>query len=595
MMIFSRRYLCLVQRPRTALGWLGLTLMLVTGGCAVAPAPVNSQAVSESVPDPVQAAASQAAAARWDAFVAGFMDAYFEVIPSAGVSVGRHEYDGLIPELDAAGIASRVALLRDYRQRARQFDGEVLDRDRRFERDLMIWYLGRRLFWVESAGRPQSNPMFYRGAINPSTYLDREYAPLAVRQLALTRLLQSVPRALTQMREQLQPRIARSILRRSIGYYGGLARHLRATVAPRFAGAGSAAEHSELLAANERATAALDDAVADLRARVEQAGDDFALGPELFAQMLRDREMVDEPLPQLKARGEADLARNLKTLATVCAEQLGIPDLKSCMAHADTQKSLDPIARGRDQLVQLKQFVQARDLVTIPSDEVALVRQAPPHKRANLAYISLPGAFEPEPLPSVYYIAPPDPTWTVAEQRDYVPNEGRLLYVSVHEVWPGHFLWMQHRNRAKRPLVRMFTCTTFSEGWAHYVEEMMHEQGLGAGDPLLHVGQLANALKRNVRYLSAIGMHTEGMTPAQSEALFLEQGLLDVGNARQQAARGTYDPGYLSYTLGKLQIMDLRDRWLAQDRNRTLKEFHDALLSYGGAPLALVERYMLQP
>ncbi|MFK7913583.1 MAG: DUF885 family protein [Pseudomonadales bacterium] len=289
------------------------------------------------------------------------------------------------------------------------------------------------------------------------------------------------------------------------------------------------------------------------------------------------------------------MTRNLAALAQVCERRLGIASLKDCMAHADRQKSLDPVARGRAQLARLKRFVETRDLVTIPSDEVALVRQSPPHNRANLAYISLPGAFESQPLPSVYYISPPDPEWTEAEQRDFVPNEGRLLYVSVHEVWPGHFLWMLHRNRALRPLVRMFSSTTFSEGWAHYVEEMMHEQGLGAEEPLLHVGQLANALKRNVRYLSAIGLHTEGMTPAQSEAMFLEQGLLDVGNARQQAARGTYDPGYLSYTLGKLQIMELRDRWLAQDSERTLKAFHDALLSYGGAPLALVERYMLQP
>ena len=549
----------------------------------------------DTVPAPLSEARAVAAGQDWDRFVGTFMEAYFEAIPAAAVGVGRHEFDGRIPDLSSSGIAARSALFRRFRSQAEQFEATALDRDRRFERDLMIWYLGRRLFWIEAARWPQTNPMFYRGAVNPSVYLDREYAPLTVRQQALTQLLESLPRALQQMRQALQSQIPSSFLKRSIGYYGGLAQHLRSTVPERFVGAGTQQEHAQLLAANHAASAALDALVQDLEERAVTANDEFALGADLFSQMLRDTEMVDVPLAQLQAQGRADLSRNLAMLAKVCEEQLAIADLKACMAHADTQKSGDPVARGRDQLSHLKHFVQSNDLVTIPSEEVALVRQSPPYNRANLAYISMPGAFEPKPLPSVYYISPPDPDWTAAEQRAFVPNEGRLLYVSVHEVWPGHFLWMLHRNRAQRPLVRMFSSTTFSEGWAHYAEEMMQEQGLGADEPLLHVGQLANALMRNVRYLSAIGLHAQGMTPGQSEALFLDKGLLDIGSARQQAARGTYDPGYLSYTLGKLQILSLRERWLTQDSNRTLKQFHDTLLSYGGAPLALVERYMLQP
>jgi uncharacterized protein (DUF885 family) len=531
--------------------------------------------------------------AAWDSWSAQFLEGYFAAFPSFAVNAGRHEFDGLVPDLSARGLKARADQLRAWRQEARAQDPALLSRDRRFERDLTVWYLGRALFWLTETDWRTKNPMLNRGAVNPSVYLAREYAPLAIRMRGLTRLLNNMPTALTQIEAQLDAAIPKSFLKRSIGYYGGLARHLRRTVPELFADVGTDAERAALRAANAVGTRALDDLVAALEARRGAATEDFALGAARFARMLAQREMVTESLDQLKSMGQQDLARNLATLRQVCEQGLGTADLQACMALVEANKSLDPVARGNAQLPMLKAFVQRKDLVTIPSDEEALVRESPPYNRANLAYIRIPGGFEPNPLPSIYYISPPDPDWSEADKRAFVPNEARLLYVSVHEVWPGHFLWGLHRNRAQRPLVRLFTSTTFSEGWAHYVEEMMQDEGLADGDAALHVGQLLNALKRNVRYLSAIGLHTEGMTQAASEARFLSEALLDPGNARQQAARGTYDPSYLSYTLGKLQILALRQDWLAQDRARSLKDFHDELLSYGGAPINLIRRYML--
>ncbi|MGI9324297.1 MAG: DUF885 domain-containing protein [Pseudomonadales bacterium] len=570
---------------RSISGALVLLLATLAGSCTSVAPPA-----AQSPESPIK---QLSADERWDALVDGFLHDYFEQVPSAGVRAGRHQYDGRIPDLSATGTASRVAAFKQHQRAADEFSIIDLSRDRQFEREVMIWYLGRQLFWLEVAQRPKHNPMYFRGAIDPSTYLSSEYAPLAVRMAALTQLLQAVPSALEQIRSQLDEQIAASFLKRSISYYGGLARHLESTVDELFSETGSADERQRLQQNNGAAISALRAFESELRALESAAHDEFALGAELFARMLLDTEMVGVPLAELKTRGAADLARNLQALKGVCAGDLQTPDLPACMALAEKQKSLDPVARGAQQLQDLKQFVVDHDLVTIPSKAEALVKQSPPYNRANLAYIRSPGPFEPNSLPSIYYISPPDPTWSEEVQRAFVPNEGRLLYVSVHEVWPGHFLWGQHRNRAKRPLVRLFRSTTASEGWAHYAEEMMHDAGLGDADSLLHVGQLANALKRNVRYLSAIGLHTEGMTLAQSQAMFLEQGMLDLGNARQQAARGTYDPSYLSYTLGKLQIMDLREAWLAEDDERTLKQFHDTLLSYGGAPITLVRRYML--
>jgi uncharacterized protein (DUF885 family) len=167
-----------------------------------------------------------------------------------------------------------------------------------------------------------------------------------------------------------------------------------------------------------------------------------------------------------------------------------------------------------------------------------------------------------------------------------------LLSTSVHEVWPGHFLHFLHVNRNPSKIAQLFQSYAYTEGWAHYCEEMMVEQGLRGGSPEWRIGQLLQALKRDARFLSAIGLHTAGMTVGQSENLFSESALQDPGNSRQQALRGTYDPPYLNYTLGKLMILKLRADWQAAHPQASLREFHDTFLSYGG-PLPLVRRYML--
>ena len=251
------------------------------------------------------------------------------------------------------------------------------------------------------------------------------------------------------------------------------------------------------------------------------------------------------------------------------------------------------VEEARRQLVDLRQFVIDKDLVTIPGNEEALVAEAPPFNRSNFAYIEIPGPYE-KNLPSTYYIAPPDPSWSQAEQDAYIPARTDLLFTSVHEVWPGHFLHFLHVNRSNWIFGRLFAGYAYTEGWAHYTEEMMFDAGLEDSSPEAHIGQLSNALLRNVRFVSAIGMHTGGMSMAESERLFREKAYQDPGNARQQASRGTWDPGYLNYTMGKLMIMQLREDWTARHGGRQgWKAFHDAFLAFGGPPIPLVRAQML--
>jgi uncharacterized protein (DUF885 family) len=379
-----------------------------------------------------------------------------------------------------------------------------------------------------------------------------------------------------------------------IAGFNGFAEYYRGDVRTAFAAVEDPALQAELAGVVETAAAAMTDTAAWLEGQRATATQDFALGAERFARMLEQTEGVTVSLDELEAMGRADLKRNQDALRSACGQFAPGAALGECMQRMDAAKSpLGPVAEARTQLPTLKQFLIDTDLVSIPGTEEALVEEAPPYASQNAAYIDIAGPYE-TGMPSVYYIAPPDPSWTAAEQAAYIPGGKNLLFTSVHEVWPGHFLNFLHANRSPSLFGRVFVGYAFAEGWGHYAEELVWEAGFESDTPETHIGQLSNALLRNCRYLSAIGLHARGMTQEQSRALFRSECFQDEGTARQQSARGTYDPAYLNYTLGKLMIRKLRDDWTATRGGRQAwKAFHDAFLSYGGPPIPLVRRAML--
>jgi len=360
----------------------------------------------------------------------------------------------------------------------------------------------------------------------------------------------------------------------------------------------------QLTDANTNAATAMTNLKNSLIALRKTATDKFPLGKDLFAEMVKDTERVDMPVEQIEAAGRADLERNSQALKGECAVYLPKGSVAACIAKVSANKPKGgPVEAARAQLVELKKFVQDHNVASIPSNDEALVANAPAYNRSNAAFIRVPGPYD-KGVASTYNIAPPDPKWSKAEQEAYIPSEATLLFTSVHEVWPGHFLQFLHSNANPSKLEALWVGYAFAEGWAHYCEEMMVEEGLGKGDPEKHIGQLKDALLRDVRLLSAIGLHTAGMTVAQSEKMFKEQGFQDPGNARQQAARGTYDPAYLNYTLGKLMIRKLRADWMAKtqaggtpaagaDDPSHWHDFHDTFLSYGGPPIPLLRQEMV--
>jgi uncharacterized protein (DUF885 family) len=541
--------------------------------------------------------ASDAAAQRWDAYIERFLNDYFAAHPDAAVQAGKHEFDGKLPDWSEAGLKREIARLHAERVRASAFKDDQLDEARRFERDYLISEIDSMLFWREVADQPHRSPFFYSHSLDPDVYVSREYAPLETRITSFTTYAKNVPRALEQIKANLKtpmPKTLVAIGRRTIG---GLAEFYAEDVPNIFAGVKDEPSQKAFKAANEAAIKAIKDFDAWLAQQEPHATDDFAIGAETFRKMLQMTEGVDVSLEELAQIAERDLERNFDALKQECEKFAPGKTLQEAMELAAARKAegKDAVEAAAKQLAGLREFVLEHDVVTIPGTEQAKVAQAPRYKAWNFAYIDIPGPYETN-LPSIYYVSPPDPTWPKEKQEAYVPGRGSLLFTSAHEVYPGHFLQYLHAHRTSSKIGKLFVGYGFAEGWAHYTEEMMYDAGLGAGDPEMHIGQLEEALLRNVRFVCAIGLHTRGMTLEEAKRMFREKAFQDEGNAEQQANRGTFDPAYLNYTLGKLMIRKLRDDWTAKRGGRAAwKQFHDAFLKYGGPPIPLIRRAMMGP
>jgi Bacterial protein of unknown function (DUF885) len=496
--------------------------------------------------------ANVAANGDWDKYAEQFLNDYFVAHPDTAVYQGKHEFDGKLPNWSEDGLKKET-------------------------------------------DQPHTNPQFYADSIDPDVYVSRPYAPLETRIKSYTAYAKSVPIALQQIKANLKTPMAKTLVKIGRQSIGGLADFYEKDVPKVFESVKDEQSQKDFKEANDAAIKAVREFDSYLGEQEKSADDNFALGADKFKQMLKATEGVDIDLAKLEEIGRADLQRNTDALKAECEKYAPGKTLPECMAKASASKAegKDVVEAATKQLTDLRKFLTEKDIVTIPGTEELKVGLAPPYKASNFAYINIPGPYETN-LPSVYYVSPPDPSWSKEKQEAYIPGKGSLLFTSVHEGYPGHFLQFLHSNRNKSKFGQVFVGYAFAEGWAHYTEEMMYEAGLGANDSELHIGQLQEALLRNVRFLSAIGMHTKGMTVAESKKMFIEQGLQDEGSADQQSERGTYDPAYLNYTMGKLMIYKLREDWTATHGGRgAWKQFHDAFLQYGGPPIPLVRKAMM--
>ena len=371
------------------------------------------------------------------------------------------------------------------------------------------------------------------------------------------------------------------------------------------AGAQSLALRTEFTKVNQIAVTAYQQFLDYLQQGLSpQSGGDFALGRENFQKKLQYDEMVDLPIRDLLKIGQKEMHR-VQSLFTQAANI--IDSTKSPLEVLQSVRQSAPAAGevvGDTQSVlnNLRQFVQTHEIVTIPPAPIPQVKETPSFMRAlTFASMDTPGPFEDHSIQSFFYVTLPDPSWNEERTRQLLRffNSYSVRIIAIHEVYPGHyvqFLWLkQAPTKARKLEPSLNGMGTNVEGWAHYCEEMMLEQGYGEGNPSLLLVQLQAALIRLCRYIAGIKMHTQGMTVEQATLLFQQQAYMDPANAQREATRGTFDPTYLAYTLGKLEIMKLREDYKKMLGDKfNLKAFHDQFLSYGVVPVKLIREQMLR-
>jgi hypothetical protein len=535
-----------------------------------------------------------------------FVDEYFEARytfrPTEGTAQGFHQFDTKLPDLSRRSIDARIAELKRELARLSSFDRPKLSFDERIDAELLESQIRGELLTLETLRPWENNPMQYAGlpggAING--LMKRDFAPASQRLRSAIARMKGIPAVYSAARENVKnpPKeftdLAIRMSRGSVGFFE------RAVAAW---GKEAAGADAALAREFEEANAAVIAAAGEFAAWLEKdlktrSSGRYAIGEANFLAKLKYDDMVELTLAQLLAKGEAQLSRDytafVQTAKTIDPTRTPAEVMKSLSDdHPSAEDLIPAVARSVE---EARQFVVDKGLVTIPSEVRPRVEETPPFARSgSFASMDTPGAYENKATEAFYYVTPVEKDWDLKHREEHLRLYNRYVVamIDVHEVWPGHYLQFLYAPRFPTKARKLLFCGTNAEGWAHYAEQMTVDEGFGGGDPKIRLAQLQEALLRDCRYVVGVKLHTQGMTVEDGAKIFVEKGFQEPANAYEEARRGAYNPTYLYYTLGKLQIQELRDEY-RKSKNATLRQFHDAFVAQGALPIPLVRRLLLR-
>jgi uncharacterized protein (DUF885 family) len=552
------------------------------------------------LPLPAMGASTQAHT-PYDVLVGQYFDARFIVAPTWATQMGRHEYDDRLENYTLASAAAEAKDLELFRQAFAAFPSEQLDAVQAADREMLLGSIDSQLQSLIELRPLENDPDSYSSGITASAFalIAREFAPPAVRLKALLARLAAAPGILDAARVNLKtpPHVLTEV---ALDQIAGNRTVFTEAIPTAFAGHISSADQGLLVAACLRVAKSLDAYRVFLENDVlPRSTGNFALGEAAYRRKLLAEELIDTPLPRLLAIGEADLARNQaafqaaarqidpKSTATDVLLKLGRKHPTPENLLVDAQNTLD----------EVRQFLVARDLVTIPTATPLRVVETPPFMRATTsAALDSPGPFETHASTAFFFITLPEPRATQAEREEFMAQfyAPGLSNLAAHEAYPGHYL--QYLTAPKLPSItrKLVGASSLGEGWAHYCEQMVLDEGFHDGDPAYRLAQLQDALLRDARLIVGIKLHTAGMTMDEATSFFEKEAYQPAAVAKSEAWRGTSDPLYGYYTLGKLMILKLRaDYKTAKGSAYSIRNFHNELLGQGGLPMPLIRQAML--
>ncbi len=536
-------------------------------------------------------------------FIDEYFDALFEWSPSTATSIGFHQYDSKIEDLSQPAINRRIERLKQLQAGLMRARAGQLAMDEEIDAEIIDAQIHAELLDLETLQTWRRNPMNYVGL--PGGAIDglikRNFAPPADRLRSVVSRLKGVPVLMDAMQSNIQnpphefTDLAFRIAHGSVGFF-------RDSVAmwAKDAAGNDTALLNEFEQANRAAAKSLEDAATWLeKTLLPNSKGHYAIGADNFSKKLLYEEMVDTPIDRLLAIGEANLEKDynafIETARKIDASKSPMAVMKALSDDHPTETSLIPDAKKT--VEGIIQFIKNRGIVSIPSDVRPNITETPPYARSGtFASMDTPGPYETKATEAFYYVTPPEKEWDAKHKEEHLRafSPAVMTIITIHEAYPGHYIQFLNARQFPTKTRKILYCSSNVEGWAHYSEQMMLEEGFGDGDPKLRLAQLEEALLRDARYIVGIKLHTASWTVEQGAKFFEEKAFQEPANAYEEARRGAYNPTYLYYTLGKLQIYKLRDDFQrAKGSSYSLKSFHDELVRQGGIPIKIIRRVLL--
>ena len=536
-----------------------------------------------------------------------FIDGYLAWRPQSGVSLGYHQYDGKIADYSKASIDAEIVRLKDFDTKFSEIDSASLSTKKYYDWKMLHSNIKRELFNFENFEVYTKNPMTYAGAMDVSIYIKRNFAPLEQQIKSIIAIENQAPKLYEDAKANLQDSLALPHIQLAIEIAKGSASFLGNDLLLALKDVKNDSLMKAFNVANKKAIDAINGYVTFLeKEKLPKANNDYAIGKENYQKMLLYGEGIIMSADAILAIGMKELQK--EQAAFNAAAKIINPNKKPIDVYNDMQKE-HPTAAGlipdsKKNLEAIRQFLVDNKIVTMPSEVRVKLEETPAFARAtSTASMDTPGPFETKATEAYYYITPVDSKWTPKQAEDWLAqfNFYTTDVVSVHEAYPGHYTQFLHLNASDASKIqKIFGSYAFIEGWAHYTEVMMLDAGFGnSGDPIkaakYRMAQSGEALLRLCRLCVSIKTHCYGMNVEDATTFFMSNWYQGEKSSSQEALRGTYDPGYLFYTLGKLQILKLQEDYKKQEGNNyNLQKFNDAMLDNGMPPIQIMRELLLK-
>lgn len=534
-------------------------------------------------------------AENFNSFKEKFLKTYFDLHPGTASYLGLHEYDSEVPDFSKESIENSISLFKEFQSEISSIDSKEFTRIEKFDHAIIKWTIDSYLFDATEIRSHENNPMVYTYPFGSmDMLLAKTYDTYENRIVSVFKIMKKIPGVFDHARQNLQkivPTIYCDFTKRFCsGYISFFEKDLLKSIEEN----GNTAllnEYNELIDSTVLAfknyIKFIDDEL------MPNADNSFPIGAEKFQKMLKYSELIDMPLAEVKKMGENELSILKDKMNDLLIKHDLVGKLDTIDDEHPTEENL--ISETEDTLIELTEFIKEKDLVDVPEKLNCKVIEMPEFMNIGFAAMGTAGPFE-KSDESFYYVALPGKEWEQDKKNEWLSlfNYPTLKLISIHEAFPGHYIHLMTSYEKASKVANVFMSYSFVEGWAHYTEEMMIDEGFDIDDPKVRYAQIKEALIRCCRYLVAIGLHTEGMTIDQATEFFMKNAHMNETTARQEAERGTYDPGYINYTLGKILMKRLRDEFFKKYNGKyTLKDFHNKVISIGAPPFEIAEEYLL--